>query len=98
MLQLRQLDLQLPFARARTLGKDVQNQRRAVKNLAVKSPFQVSTLRGGEFIVKDHRVDIRPLAVPGKLLGLAFTDISGRARSGQLLNPVADNLASRRNS
>ena len=47
MLELRQLDLQLAFARAGALGEDVENQRRAVENLAVKDFFKVAALCRG---------------------------------------------------
>ena len=62
MLKLRQLDLQLAFARAGALGEDVENQRRAVEDLAVENFFQVAALRRRKVVVENHRVHVLPPA------------------------------------
>ncbi len=46
MLELRQLDLQLAFASAGAPGEDVEDQRRAVEDLAVEDAFEITALRG----------------------------------------------------
>ena len=96
MLQLRQLDLQLALPRARTLRENIENERRAIEDLAVERLLQVAALRGGKLVVEDDRVHLRLLALFGELLRLAFADISRRARGGQLLNPLAHHFAARR--
>jgi hypothetical protein len=42
MLELRELDLQLAFARAGSLRENVENQRRAVEDLALERLLQVA--------------------------------------------------------
>src|SRR5206468_1449469 len=46
MLQLGQLDLQLPLAGAGALGENVQDKRGAVQNLAIEDALQISALGG----------------------------------------------------
>ena len=46
MLELRQFDLQLAFARPGALREDVENQRRAVEDFAVENFFERAALRG----------------------------------------------------
>ena len=94
MLQLRQFDLQLAFARAGALREDVENERRAVEHLAVENLFQVAALRGRKFVVEDDGVDVVPGGSScGEFLGLAFADVGGGAGRLQLLNAVADDFA-----
>ena len=62
MLKLRQLDLQLAFARAGALREDVENQRRAVENFAVENFFEVAALRRRKVVVENHRVHVLPPA------------------------------------
>ena len=75
MLQLRQLDLHLAFARAGALREDVEYERRAVEDFAVEYLLQIAALCRGELVIEDDRIYIGPLAVLGKLLRLAFADI-----------------------
>ena len=76
-------------------GENVENERRAVEDLAVERLLQIAALRGGKLVVEDDGVHIRLLAVLGELLGLAFADVSGGARRGHLLNPIADDFTPR---
>ena len=64
MLQLRQLNLKLAFARPGALREDVENQRRAIEHFALENLFQVAALRGRKFVVKDDRIDILAPAMP----------------------------------
>ena len=95
MLELRQLDLELAFASAGPLGKDVEDQRGAVQNFAVKDFFKVSALGGSEFVVKDNRVDIRLAAMMREIIGLALADESARAGGSHFLESISHNFASR---
>ena len=92
MLQLRQLDLELAFARASALGEDVENERGAVEDLAVKGRLQVAALGGGKLVIEDDSIHIRLVAELGKLLGLAFADICGGAGRDHLLYAFADDF------
>ena len=93
MLQLREFDLQLAFARAGALREDVENQRRAVQDLAVEYFLQIAALGGRKFVVENDRVHVVPPAEGGKFLRLALADERGRRGSLQLLHPVADDFA-----
>ena len=62
MLQLREFNLHLAFARAGALRENVENERRAVEDFAVEDFFQVAALRGRKFVVENHRVHFARLA------------------------------------
>src|SRR4051794_36144172 len=55
ILQLRELDLQAPFATARALREDVEDELRAIEHLAIEHLLEVAPLCGREFVVEDHR-------------------------------------------
>src|ERR1039457_7193623 len=95
MLELSQLDLELALAGAGALGENVENERGAVEDLAIEGPLQIATLGRGKLVIKDDGIDIRLVANPGEFLRLAFADVGGRARRGQLLDAVADDFAAR---
>src|SRR5437016_5759664 len=89
MLQLSQLNLQLALARPGALRKYVENQRGAIENLAIEDLLEVAALRGRKFFVENDRVHVRPAAMQGKFISLAFADESTGARRGHFLHPVA---------
>ena len=93
MLELSKLDLEFAFPRARPLGKNIQDQRRAIEDLAIEHHLQIASLGGGKFVVQDNGINIRLAAMQSELIGLALADISAGARSGQLLDAVAHDLA-----
>ena len=57
---LRQFHLKRAFARARVLGKNIQNQRRTVEqtNRLAKLLFQFALMTRRQFIVKDNDIDV----------------------------------------
>ena len=57
-LQLRQLDLELPFFRPRASGEDIQDQLRAIQDFAVYRFLDVAKLCRAQLVVEDH--DVRP--------------------------------------
>ena len=63
------------------------------RTLQLKIFLQVAALRGGKLVVEDDRVHVRPVAVLGELVRLAFADVSGGARRGHLLDAFADDFA-----
>src|SRR5204863_3422712 len=96
MLQLRQFDLQLACFRASALRENVQNQRRAIKHLALEGPLQIACLRRRQLIVENDRIDLVPAAMLGKFIGFARADVSACSRGVELLDAFADHLAARR--
>ena len=55
VLQLRQLDLQLPFARPRAPREDVENQLGAIDDAPAEDLFEVARLRRRELVVERSR-------------------------------------------
>ena len=94
MLQLRQLDLELAFPSASALGEDIEDEGRPIQDLAVEDFLQVAALGGSQFIIKNDRVDVGPVAEFGEFIGFAFADESAGAGSSQLLKTIADDLGS----
>lgn len=95
VLELRKFDLQLAFAGAGALGKDIEDQRGAIENFAVEYFLEITALRGGEFVIENDGIDISAMAEAGKFVGLAFADKSGGVGSGHFLQPVAHDMAAR---
>ena len=58
VLQLRELDLQLAFARARAPREDVEDELRAIDDLAADRLFDVPQLRRRQLVVEDDDVDV----------------------------------------
>ena len=58
MGQLRQFDLQPAFLRLGALGENRQNQADAVEHAALQGAFQITFLRGGQFVIEHHQFDI----------------------------------------
>ena len=58
VLQLRQLHLQLAFPRARAPGEDVEDELRAIDDLAADRLFDVPQLRRRQLVVEDDDVDV----------------------------------------
>src|SRR5262249_20269687 len=58
IFQLRELDLQLAFTSPRTPRKDVENQLRAIDDLAADLFFDLLELRRRQFVVEDDDVDV----------------------------------------
>ena len=93
MLELRQLNLQLAFARAGALREDVENQRRAVENFAVENFFEVAALRRRKVVVENHRVHVLPPAEIREFSRLALADERGGIQRFRFLQAVADDFA-----
>ena len=56
--QLRQFHLQPAFLRLGALGENRQNQADAVEHAALQGAFQITFLRGGQFVIEHHQFDI----------------------------------------
>jgi len=96
VLELRHLDLQPRFARARVAGEDGENHLRAVDDLAIEVLLEVPHLRGREVVVAGHRVGrgLRDEAL--QLLELALGQERGRRRPAALLHEFAHDARARR--
>src|SRR6185312_6809714 len=93
MLELREFNLQLAFARASALRENIENQRRAIEHLGIENLFQVAALRGGKFVVENYRVHVEALALRGEFIRFAFAD-EGRGVGGfEFLHAIADDFA-----
>ena len=84
IFQLRQLDLQLAFARPRAPREDVENELRAIDDLAADRFLDLPQLRRRQLVVEDHDVDVGLGARRGERRDLAAprnVDGSGLGRS-----------------
>ena len=79
-----------PFPRAGPLGEDVEDQRRAIENLAVENFFQVAALGGREFVIKNDGVDLLLPALERELAGFSGADERSRDRAVQFLGAITD--------
>ena len=74
VLELRQLDLKLPFTRARPAREDVENQLRAIDHTPAEDLFEVAGLCRRELVVEHHDVDVQLGAGTGDQLRLPAAD------------------------
>jgi len=92
MLELRQLNLQFAFAGAGALGKNIENQRRAVEYLALEHLFQIAALGRRKLIVENDRINEVFLAKSGKFLRFALADVRGGDGGGHFLGAIANDF------
>ena len=85
VLVVGQLHLRLGIGRPRPRHEDVENQARAVEHAAGHGLLDVTGLRGRQFVVEDHHVDLLVAAVVGDLLQLARPHVDARRGLGQPL-------------
>jgi hypothetical protein len=93
MLELSQFNLQLALARAGALGENVENERGAVKHLAIEDAFEIAALRRGKFVVENDRVHVMATAMLRKLVRLAAADEGTRDGGFHFLGAVANDFA-----
>ena len=74
ILVLRQFDLQLAFAGARTLRENIEDERRAVEYRAAGQLLQIAHLRRRQFIVEQDQTCVVHLGKLLDLFRLALTD------------------------
>ena len=78
VLELRQLDLQPRFARARAAREDVEDQLRAVHHLDAERLLEIAHLRRREVVVEDGHVGLALLGQRLQLFDLALADERAR--------------------
>ena len=92
VFQLRQLHLQLAFARPGAARENVENELRAVDDLAADLLFDLPQLRRRELVVEDHDVDAGLGARRGQRRHLARTEKRRRIGLGPLLQHAQHDL------
>ena len=92
VLQLRELDLQLAFARPRAPREDVEDQLRAVDDLAADLLFDLPQLRRRQLVVEDDDVDVGLGARRGERLDLAGAEEGRRIGLRPLLQHAQHDL------
>ena len=96
VFQLRQLDLQLPFARPRPPREDVEDQLRAVDDLATDLFFDLPQLRRRQLVVEDDEVGVRSRRRRRERLDLAGAEERRRIGLRPLLQHAQHDLGARR--
>src|SRR5581483_436865 len=74
MLQLRELDLQFAFVRARALGEDVEDQSRAIEHAALQELLEIALLARRQLVIEDRELGPGRRREIGDLLRLAAAD------------------------
>ena len=85
VLQLRELDLQLAFARAGAPREDVENQLRAIDDLAIETLVQLAQLRRRQLVVEDDEVGVGFGRGVRQHVDLAAAEERRRIRLGSIL-------------
>jgi hypothetical protein len=78
--KLRQLDLQLALEAARSLGKNIENEARAVENAALEFAFQVALLTRRERCSENHEFGAVSFHARAQLFYLSLADEEPRLR------------------
>jgi len=87
---LRHLNLQPALTRPGAHGEDVEDQRGAIKHLALENVFQTAALSGGQFFVEDDSVHLVLPAPGGKFLRLALAQKGAGIGNFHFLGAFAD--------
>ena len=90
VLELRQLDLPLAFARSRAPREDVEDELRAIDHLAIDALFDVTELCRRQLVVEDHEVGSDARTFGRELVELAAADERRGIGRGPLLNHRED--------
>ena len=96
VLELCELDLELPLGADGVLGEDVEDQLRAVDDPRLERVLERPLLRRAELVVGDQHLG-RGVAVRLlQLLELPFADVAARVGEAPVLDDPADRLDARR--
>ena len=92
VLELRELDLETAFPRARPLGEDVEDERRAVDDSGARRLLDVAKLGRRQFAVEDEEIaDIRVHHL-FEFFDLAGAEVQGGIRRGTRLQDRPDDV------
>ena len=92
MLKLREFDLQFAFTRSGALRENVENERRAVEDFAVKNLFKIAALCGRKLVIENHRVHVLTPAEIREFSRLAFANERGGIQRFRVLQAVTDDF------
>ncbi len=90
--QMRVLDLQRAFARARAPAEDLQDQPGAVEHLRAPGLFEIALLHRRERAVHDDDADLLALHEAGEFVDLALAEIGRGADRVERREPGLDHL------
>ena len=90
VVELRELDLELPLGGHGVLGEDVEDQLRAVDHAGVERVLEEALLRRIELVVDDQALGFELLEPLLDLLELALADVGALRRAGAMLHRPAD--------
>jgi hypothetical protein len=96
VLEPGQLDLQLAFARAGAAGEDLQDQARAVDDLALPGPLQIALLDGRQRVVHHHHVGVQRIGQIAEFSHLARPEQCRGHELAQGRDLAADDLEVKR--
>jgi hypothetical protein len=96
IFQLRELDLQLAFARPGAPREDIENELRAIDDLAAHFLFDLPQLRRCELVVEDHDVGVRFSGRHRQRLDFPGTEKRGGVGLGPLLHHAQDDFGAGR--
>ena len=90
VLELRELDLQLAFPRSRAPREDVEDELRAIDDLAPHRLLEVAQLRRAQLVVEDDDVGAELVARRGQRLHLAAAEKGRGIRLRPILQHAED--------
>lgn len=74
MIELSQLDLQLAFMSARTLGEDIEDQPGTIEHTTLEGALEVALLARCQGVIEDDQIGLDGLDLVAQLLDLAAAD------------------------
>jgi hypothetical protein len=95
VLELRQLDLHLGFARSRARGEDVEDQLGAIHDPAADGVFDVLALAGRQLVVEDDERRVRLENALAQLVDLAAAEVRPGIGPVDLLRDLPDDDGAR---
>ncbi len=90
VVELRELDLELPLGGHRVLGEDVEDQLRPVDHARVEGVLEEALLRRVELVVDDQALGLELLEALLDLLELPLADVRALRGTGAVLHRPAD--------
>ena len=95
VFQLRELDLQLAFARSRAPREDVEDQLRAIDHLAIEPLVELAQLRRRQLVVEDDEVGVGFRGRARQHLDLAAAEECRGVRLRAILQHAQDDACAR---